>query len=86
MFITAGDIMMHVGDILSRVENIIHTSEHHGACGGRGGRLPNKGRYGCAARALGILGVNFCPGSRFWEVNFARALCFWQFLTKMCNI
>ena len=38
------------------------------------------------ARALGILGVNVCPGSRFWEVNFARALGFWQFLTKMCNI
>ena len=34
------------------------------------------------ARALGILGVNFCPGIRFWEVNFARALGFWQFLTK----
>ena len=29
--------MMHVGDILSRVGNIIHTSEHHCACGGRGG-------------------------------------------------
>ena len=26
------------------------------------------------ARALGILGINFCPGIRFWEVNFARAL------------
>ena len=38
------------------------------------------------ARALGILGVNFCPGIRFWEVNFARALGFWQFLTKKCNI
>ena len=34
------------------------------------------------AWALGILGVNFCPGSRFWEVNFARELGFWQFLTK----
>ena len=35
------------------------------------------------ARALGIFrGVNFCPGIRFWEVNFARALGFWQFLTK----
>ena len=34
------------------------------------------------ARALGISGVNFCQGIRFWEVNFARALGFWQFLTK----
>ena len=33
-------------------------------------------------RALGILGVNFCPGSRFWQVNFAQALGFWQFLKK----
>ena len=34
------------------------------------------------ALALGVSGVNFCPGIRFWEVNFARALGFWQFLTK----
>ena len=34
------------------------------------------------ARALGILGINLCPGIRFREVNFARALGFWQFLTK----
>ena len=34
------------------------------------------------ARALGILGVNFCPGIRFWKVNFALALGFWQFLTN----
>ena len=34
------------------------------------------------AWALGILGVNFCLGIRFWEVNFAQALGFWQFLTK----
>ena len=34
------------------------------------------------ARALGISGVNFCPGIRFCEVNFAQALGFWQFLTK----
>ena len=34
------------------------------------------------ARALGILGVNFCPGIRLWGVNFARELGFWQFLTK----
>ena len=38
------------------------------------------------ARALDILGVNFCPGIRFWEVNCAWALGFGQFLTKMCNI
>ena len=34
------------------------------------------------ARALGISGVSFYPGIRFCEVNFARALSFWQFLTK----
>ena len=33
-------------------------------------------------RALGISGVNFCPGIRSWEVNFAQALGFRQFLTK----
>ena len=38
------------------------------------------------ARALGISGVNFCPGIRFWEVNFGRALGFLQFLTKKCVI
>ena len=38
------------------------------------------------ARALGISGVNFCPGIRFWEVNVAWALGFWQFLTKKCVI
>ena len=40
------------------------------------------------ARALGISGVNFCPGIRFWEVNFARALGFCNFcrLTKKCVI
>ena len=38
------------------------------------------------AQALGILGVNFCPGIRFWEVNFAWALGFWHFLTKKCVI
>ena len=29
--------------------------------------------------ALGISGVNFCQGIRFWEVNFARALGFYNF-------
>ena len=33
-------------------------------------------------RALGISGVNFCPGIRFWEVNSAQALGFWQVLTN----
>ena len=28
------------------------------------------------AQALGISAVNFCPGIRFWEINFARALGF----------
>ena len=37
------------------------------------------------APALGFSGVNVCMGSRFWEVNFAGALGFWQLLTKMCN-
>ena len=36
------------------------------------------------AQALGISGVNFCPGIRFWEVNFAQALSLWQFLTQKC--
>ena len=36
------------------------------------------------ARALGISEVNFCPDIRFWEVNFARALGFWQFFAKKC--
>ena len=38
------------------------------------------------AWALGISGVDFCLGIRFWEVNFTRALGFWQFLTKKCVI
>ena len=38
------------------------------------------------AGALGILGVNFCPGFRFWKVNFTRPLGFCQFLTKKCMI
>ena len=38
------------------------------------------------ARALGTSGVNFCLGIRFWEVNFAGALGFWQFLTRKCVI
>ena len=38
------------------------------------------------AQALGMLGVNFCLGIRFWDVNFARTLGYWQFLTKKCVI
>ena len=38
------------------------------------------------ARALGISGVNFCPGIKFCELNFARALGVWQLLTKKCVI
>ena len=38
------------------------------------------------ARALGILGINFCPGSRFWEINFARALGFLAIFDKKCVI
>ena len=38
------------------------------------------------AQALGLSGVNFCLGIRFWEAKIAQALGFWQFLTKMCNI
>ena len=34
------------------------------------------------AQVSGILRVNFCLGIWFWEVNFAWALGFWQFLTK----
>ena len=38
------------------------------------------------AWALVFSGFSFSLGFRFWEVNFARALGFWQFLTKKCNI
>ena len=56
--------------------------------GGGGDSLRKVGTHVWAwAWALGILGVNFCPGIRFWGVNFVRELGFWQFLTKkMCNI
>ena len=77
--------MMHVRDILSKggYEYIMNTSEHHGACGGtRGVDSLIKVGTDVRARALGILGINFCPGSMFLEVNFAQALGFWQFLTK----
>ena len=49
---------------------------------GKGDDSLIKVRTDVRAQALGILGVNFCPGIRFWEVNFARALRFWQYLTK----
>ena len=63
MVITTGHIMMHVGDILSRVGDIMHTSEHHGACRGMrgGGRLPNKGRYGCAGLGIRYFRSQFLP-------------------------
>ena len=69
-------------------------SDHHvfrsrtakeGEGGGGGGHSLIKAGTDLRARTLGISGVNFCPGIRFWEVNFAWALGFWQFLTKMCN-
>ena len=51
---------------------------------GRGGESTSLIKVGVDVWAwtLGISGVNFCLGVRFWEVNFARALGFWQFLTK----
>ena len=63
----------------------MHTSEHHGACGGMRGGCDSLIKVGMdvQAWALGMLGVNFCPGSRFWEVNFVQAIGFWQFFTKM---
>ena len=50
--------------------------------GGGGGDSLIKVGTDVRARALGFSGVNFCPGIRLWEVNFARALGFWQFLPK----
>ena len=38
------------------------------------------------ARALGISGINFCPGIRFWEVNFARGIRFLVIFDKKCVI
>ena len=38
------------------------------------------------ARALGISGVNFCPGIRFCEVNFAQALGFLAIFDQKCVI
>ena len=49
---------------------------------GEGGGFLIKVGTDVQAWALGISGVNFCLGIRFWEVNFAWALDFWQFLTK----
>ena len=40
-----------------------------GGGGGRGARGESlSGKYGCAGRALGVLGVNFCPGIRFLAI------------------
>ena len=49
-------------------------------------RLANKGRYGYEGPGIRYLRGQFFPGIKFWEVNFARALGFWQFLTKKCAI
>ena len=54
--------------------------------GGGGGHSLIKVGTDVRVRASGISGVNFCPGIRFWEVNFALALGFWQFLTIKCVI
>ena len=53
---------------------------------GEGGDSLRKVGMHVWAWALGILGVNFCPGIRFWGVNFAPELGFGQFLTQMSNI
>ena len=56
--------------------------------GGGGGRgeLPNKGRYGCAGPGIRYFRGQFSPVIRFCELNFVRALGFWQLLTKNCVI
>ena len=36
--------------------------------GGGAGGIPNNGKYGCAGRALGFLGVNFSPGMKFLAI------------------
>ena len=54
--------------------------------GGGGGDSLRKVGTDVRARALGISGVNFCPGIKFCELNFARALGVWQLLTKKCVI
>ena len=61
------------------------TKDYNWIRGGGGDSLIKAGTD-VRARASSILGVNFCPGIRFWELNFARALGFWQFWTKKCNI
>ena len=50
--------------------------------GGWGGDFLTKAGTDVQARALGISGVNFCPGIGFCDVNFAREVGFWQFLSK----
>ena len=44
--------------------------------GGGGGDSVIKVGRDVWARALGIFGVNFCPGIKFWEINFAQTLGF----------
>ena len=47
--------------------------------GGEGGDSLIKVGMDVLARALGILGVNFWPSIRFWEVSFAWASGFGNF-------
>ena len=50
--------------------------------GGGGGDCLRKVGTHVRAQALGILGVKFCPGIRFWGVNFARELGFLAIFDK----
>ena len=54
--------------------------------GGGGGDSLIKVGTDVRAWALGISRVNFCPGIRFWEVNFAWALGFLAIFDKKCVI
>ena len=49
---------------------------------GRGDSLRKVGTD-VRARVLGIAGVNFCPGIKFCELNFALALGVWQLLKNV---
>ena len=45
--------------------------------------LTNKGRYGCGGLALGISGVNFCPGFRFLAILTKKCVIFDKRVTKV---
>ena len=45
-------------------------NKQHDQLEGEGGDSLIKVGTDVRARALGISGVNFCPGIRFWEENF----------------